>query len=422
MRGVPHSLKWLPLAVLPSLLCPSLTRADFTTHHWENHRAAPKVLQARLEAAYLLSDTNFDPDGFRYYPATFSSYQKLQTDLDATYGLSARLALFGRASWARIELKSTSRPGNSFGLTDQTLGLNFRVHQGSPDGLISAIDLQAQGDFPLYDNQTTDTEQTPRLGDQTLDGTIGAFVTGKLYRGRAGEVSLTGGGGYTYRTRDFSAALPWSIEAGFEPAAGGFGGQLGLFGVASLSTDPRGESLLTPAALTSVGTGGSYMSDAINPSLATLRGRVTYETSNGFEFFAVASSTVFGRSAPGGVLFAGGVQLSLGKSSAAKDPALMSPREYGKSNQGLVSYAFEARVLRVNDRLSMIKLDKGSAEGVATGQIFDIFRAQADRTAGEAVARAQVTSVKSDEAALTIVEYFKEVWIEEGFIAKRPLQ
>jgi len=32
-----------------------------------------------------------------------------------------------------------------------------------------------------------------------------------------------------------------------------------------------------------------------------------------------------------------------------------------------------------------------------------------------------VTSVKSDESVLKIVEYYKEKWIEQGFIVKRPL-
>ena len=56
------------------------------------------------------------------------------------------------------------------------------------------------------------------------------------------------------------------------------------------------------------------------------------------------------------------------------------------------------------------------------GQVFDIFHGPPDGRAVEAVARAQVTSVKSDEAALTIIEYFKEQNINEGFIAKRLLQ
>ena len=41
---------------------------------------------------------------------------------------------------------------------------------------------------------------------------------------------------------------------------------------------------------------------------------------------------------------------------------------------------------------------------------------------GQAVARTQVTSVRMEESALTITEYFREVWIEPGFLAKRPLQ
>ena len=56
------------------------------------------------------------------------------------------------------------------------------------------------------------------------------------------------------------------------------------------------------------------------------------------------------------------------------------------------------------------------------GQLFDIFSVKPNGQIGDAVARAKVTSVKNDEAALTITEYFKEVLINEGFIAKRLVQ
>ncbi|MCM2278759.1 MAG: hypothetical protein NDJ89_11850 [Oligoflexia bacterium] len=421
------SLLGLPLS---ALIYSGQAHADFYLHHWENHRAVPNALTLDLQAAYFESNTNFDPDGLRYIPSALSLYQRIQTDLGISYGWSPQLSFYGRAAWARIELQHTSRPGNGYGFTDQTLGANFRVFKSAREtGLLGSIDLQAQLDFPLYDNSVADANLTPHLGDQSMDATIGAFLTSNLHKSRSGILSLSGGLGYTYRTLSYSAALPWSVAASFEPnpedRQNRFGGQLAILGVASLSTDPRGSSLgLTSSAFTSPGTGGSYMSAAINPSLATLRGRLTVDATEELRFFAQGATSLFGGAAPGGTFFSGGMEFSLdgpARGDATKHSASMTPEEYGKANQGFISYAFEARVLRVNDRLNMIKLDKGSSEGVQTGQIFDIFKVNPDRSPGEAIARARVTSVKTDEAALTITEYFKEVWIEEGFIAKRPL-
>ena len=100
-------------------------------------------------------------------------------------------------------------------------------------------------------------------------------------------------------------------------------------------------------------------------------------------------------------------------------PSVDESTAYNKANQGIQDYSLEATVTKANDRLNLVKIDKGSIDGVEKGQVFDIFSVRSDGRAAEAVARAQVTSVKSDEAALTIIEYFKEKNINEGFIAKR---
>jgi hypothetical protein len=96
--------------------------------------------------------------------------------------------------------------------------------------------------------------------------------------------------------------------------------------------------------------------------------------------------------------------------------------DYTRSNQGFQNYSLDAKVLRSNDRLNLVKIDKGTNEGVDVGQIFDVFSVQADGTVGDAVARCEVANVKADQAALSVTEYYKEIWIDEGFVAKRLIQ
>jgi hypothetical protein len=110
------------------------------------------------------------------------------------------------------------------------------------------------------------------------------------------------------------------------------------------------------------------------------------------------------------------------KEPPPKDPALVVPKKYDRGNQGFVSYSLEGHVARVSDRINQLRIDKGQQQGVEVGQIFDIFVVKPDGTVGESVARCKVTSVKSDDSNLTILEYFREVWIEEGFLARRLVQ
>jgi hypothetical protein len=170
------------------------------------------------------------------------------------------------------------------------------------------------------------------------------------------------------------------------------------------------------------GTGGSFAADVINPSITTLRAQAGYGLSHDFLASVTLTQTVWGRSAPNGFSMALGVQKFFGVPAPERNRLKISAEQYGKANQGFVEYAFSAKVLRVNDRLNLVKINKGKQDGVEVGEIFDLFTPKPDGSAGEPIARAKVTAVKIDEAALSITEYFKQVWIEEGFIAKRPLQ
>jgi hypothetical protein len=104
-----------------------------------------------------------------------------------------------------------------------------------------------------------------------------------------------------------------------------------------------------------------------------------------------------------------------------KRPDQISNQDYGRGNQGFVTYGLEAKVLRANDRLNLIKIDKGLNDGVEMGQQFDIFPVLQNGKIGEPIARAQVTAVRAQEAALAVTEYFQEILIEEGYIARTPM-
>ncbi|MGC4121511.1 MAG: hypothetical protein QM765_44435 [Myxococcales bacterium] len=69
--------------------------------------------------------------------------------------------------------------------------------------------------------------------------------------------------------------------------------------------------------------------------------------------------------------------------------------------------------------MNLVKLNKGSKDGVAAEQEFDLFSMAPDGSPLAPVARAKVISVTEDEAALQITQYFKQVWIDEGFPARR---
>lgn len=402
-----------------------------------------RILSISEEVLFFGTTSNFDQNGDLVAPASFNRYLRFENQLFLTYGLSPRMTVYGGLNWAGTELQEASRSGNSYGLTDQNLGFNFELlsfentdEPPSPtspgdSNALRKIYFQTQVSVPAYNNTTSDLNQLPRLGDQSIDLTAGGFGVLRLIRSRSSEILLTGGAGYTFRTQGFSAAIPWSLSFSYTPASSpgaltrpsgygfmpGWRAALGLAGNSSLQTDTR-----HPISSGFLGSGGSQITGAINPTVMSARATVAYALEDNLLISAQVAQTLAGSSSANGFMASLGIQKLIGLSPSRKPPAEMTPEEYGKSNQGFVEYTFEAKVVKSVDRLNLVKIDKGSAQGIVKDQIFDIFSIKSDGTLGDPIARAKVISVKNNEAALSVLEYFKETWIEEGYIAKRPLQ
>lgn len=408
----------LSIATFGLLLGSKQACADFIIHHWENHRASDTSWNLGLAGGYYATTSNYDPNGNAVVPSGFGKYSRVFGEATSEYGFSPQFTAFARFAWSNVQLDSTSFPGTAFGLSDQTLGLNYRVLGKSSELL--AIDLQAQLDFPAYSNSSSLQNKIPYLGDGSADFTLGAFGTLPFLDRPFGKFLLTGGGGLTVRNSGFSSALPYLLQATYEPAHGGLFGTLGMLGFASLNTDS------TSAASRRAGSGGSNVINAINPSLATVRFQVGYQFSKTIDAIATYAQSIAGQASASGAYFSGGIRMGLNRNMSGSglpaNPTRVPPAEYGKSNRGFINYGFEAKVTAANDRLNLVKIDHGSDTGVEVGQTYDIFSTRTDGSIIESIARARVTSVKPDEAALTVTEYYKEVWINSGFIAKRPLE
>jgi hypothetical protein len=421
----------MQLAGLGSLALFSSTpaRADFFIHSWDNHHTNAKLLDVGADVMWYRTTSNFDSTGSSFEPSGLGSYQRIILDLNAIYGITSKLSIYGRLDWEMSKVDSTNTSaftGTGYGFGDQTVGLNYRIYEKPHT---AAIDLQGQIDFPTYSNTAapangTEATNAPNLGDASVDVTGGAFLTYLLADKAENDVKFIGGVGYTYRGSSFSAAVPWSAQVALQPKREGFVAQVGGFGVQSLNTDSHpNNSILLNTSSGSLGTGGSYITNAINPSQATLRGLAGWRTRDDLQFNVSVAQCVWGHEAPNGLTLAFGFQTHFGeeKDTGPQDPALQSTVKYGHSNKGYVNYGLEAKVLRANDRFQLVKIDKGLDHGVQIGDTFDIFMTNADGSVGSAVARGRVTSAKGSEAAIRIEEYFKEVWIEEGFTARRPI-
>jgi len=389
---------------------------EFYTQQWESQWTGPKAYTLEVSGHLFSTTSNFAADGTITPVSHLTSYQRIFGTVQGRVGLSSKLSLFGKLQWARAayDLSTSTVSSTAFGLADQSAGLSFRAYQDDS----FALDLQVQGDFPLYSNSSAQAAQLPFLGDGSMDLTSGAFLTLFLNDPGSRRWFLKGGAGFTYRTSQFSASIPWSASIGTETILGGVYASVGAHGFLSMKNDPNA----TTAASTrtdSNASGGSYFINAVNPSIASFRGAIGYQFTPVVGFEASTSVPIWGQAAPQGMTLGGALRFQSTPDSRS--------RNYSHSNRGLVTYRSagrdsDAKIVKTNEALRQVKIDRGSTDGVENQQTWDIFLTRKDGIPGAAVARAKVIQVDSSTATLQILEYFKEVWIEEGFVARRPIE
>lgn len=407
-RNVKIQVKLLSsIGTLAFLFSSTSAYSDFLIHHWEDHYEPTHSITLRPEVDYYNTHQNYDSQGNPTTPPGLSRFSRAETDLLGQFGLLDQLSLFGRLTWTREQLDVNSITAATYGLSDQSLGASFRALEST-----AKLDFQVQLDLPAYSNNAS--LSSPFLGDQSWDLTAGGFLNIPIAQTQSHAFLATLGTGYTFRSGSFSPQIPWTIQAQVQPKNQGFLFGLSAFGTSSLQKDPT--PTLAPLAngyLT--GTGGSFFAGGVNSAQLLIAVQGGYQFGPNSRLMIAYEQSAWGQNSPISSNLILGYHFSLGPKSPGS-------KIYAKSNQGLHEYTLDAKVLKSNDRLNLIKIDKGSQDGIAPGQLFDLFKPGADGAAAEAIARAQVTHVKTDEAALKIIEFYKEVWIDEGFIAKMLVQ
>ena len=154
----------------------------------------------------------------------------------------------------------------------------------------------------------------------------------------------------------------------------------------SLKTDP------TPYTSHSVPTStGSLIAGAVNPSLFQGLGRVGYQFRNNGFIAATAMQALAGESAPKGFAIMAELRIILdsrNRLSPSDEAGLpLPPENYHRANRGFVNYSLDAKVTGSNDRMSLVKIDKGSQDEIKVGQTFDFFTFGNRGSLGDAVAR-----------------------------------
>jgi hypothetical protein len=396
---------------------------------WQNRTGSHSGLILEPRIGFFSTSNNYDQSSTLNPTSGVITNTRLTFDVNGTYGLTDDLFLFGRLSAlsSRVSTFSGTTDRSSFGLSDQLAGFAYRL-MSADSGF--AINFQGEVSLPAYNNITAKANNALYMGDGTTDVTGGLFF--ELPLSSSHETYLEFGGGATYRTKGFSSAIPYSVLLKRDPEGSGLMLEIGAMGQTSLKTDTAtndsnlqnlSNSDRASGAGLSGSSDGSYLINGLNSSWMMAEGKVGMKTKGGQSFYAGGSVPFTGTNSPFGINLIVGAVFDLSAPVSSSNPERPKNGRIQKESRVLLTprkefqtYDLDAKVTAYNDTLFLIKIDKGKMDLVEKGQLFDVF------LENEPIARAQVSHVKDDEAALTVLEYYQDHWIETGFTVRRVVR
>ncbi len=386
---------------------------------WQNRSGTGVGLIFEPRVSLFSTSTNYDLNGTSTPLPNSVSVSQTYFDLNGTYGLTDDFFIFGRLSLLSVKVQNPGQKDlSAFGFADQLVGAAYRIVKKDSGANLS---LQFDVGLPAYQKNTALSSSSAYLGDQSVDLTFGGFAQIPIDFNSKSHLYAELGTGYTYRSKGYSSAVPISALLKRDPVNGGILFNVGVRGQISLKTDSSGSTTFGASQAlqeSNRGAGGSFLIEGINSAWLAAQGSVGYQNESRNGFALTAAIPFSGTYAPSGFQASVSGIFSFGSDDSDSKEGSSERETLHKSSLpgGSTSYDLDAKVTSVNDQLYVFKIEKGSSDGIEKGQLFDVFNQ------GNLTARARVISVKNDEAALNVLEYYQDNWIDIGHTARRIVQ
>jgi hypothetical protein len=374
--------------------------------------------QIRLGAAanYLDTTKNFDNDGNKVSLPSNTGLQSATGALFFEYGATQELTFLANLQGTYNLLTATPQNASAIQSVHTSIrdaGVDLRYQ---PSDLPVRMIFDATAELPLYSRASPDTWGTlssataPPIGEGITS--LGVQITAEvpLSPGLYASVQT----GYTTRSSGFSNFLTYGGHVKYELPRSLFA-RVGLIGQSTASEDQFANTTPIVKDRSTAAIGGSNAFNTINPSFLKAEG--TLNISFTPSFFAAA-----------------GIQFPISGKNVVQDPVYVAAfgfefggktkeSDYTHSNRGFQQYYLASKVVKANNELKQVLIDKGKGEGIRTGEFLDLFEPDSpDGNFGPTVARARVIEAGQTRSKLQILEYYKDEPIEEGFVVRRPVR
>lgn len=355
--------------------------------------------EIKTSGRYFQKSASYDVNGAKVEMQEGTDFNLIEGDMSLGYAFGEKLSAYGgvRGRQVNSENNNTGKSLSNSGLESVFAGAKYSF---------SKIDQWRFALEAIY-RQTTYSNTVYNVGEQLPDkiviGDSGVYfsllthTTFDLSKKNIFSLSV----GYTRTPGHISPEVPYRLETAFKGRKVALIG--GVEGIFSLEQD---EYTSNPETKPQMATGESSQFNSINKSFVMPYGAVHYSGSRKWSIGAKFGQIISGTSTDKGM--EGSVFLTWRSIGFKEDTRVKNTFK---------SYEVEGEVLKVSPRGNFLKIDKGLADDIEKGMVFDIFKSD---FLGENIlyATGRVFKLKATSAIIKIVRKYKNKSIEKGFVAR----
>lgn len=388
--------KFIPPLALLILSCSSLAQTSYVA---PTKTLAKGGSEINLSADYFKSSTRIGKDGEELDFLDGEGFQRMQGTFAGSYGLTDELQIsvgaLLRSQVATFAETTGEEDATAQGIESTWLKLMYAFKP------VNRLYYALEGEYRYrpYTNKefnTGDDKTELILGD---DGDSYSFGLGVTYHSPKNNF-FTVRGGYRRPGQELSDEIYYQAEAAL--AWPRFALVAGVNGVYSLGRDPNeGETRI------SLNTATTLMYHQENREWIAPYAGVNFSITPSWRVELTGSQVVSGKSTDLGTSFG----ISLVRRSEKVNPTQ-------KLDRSFKSYDIEASISKVSPKANYVVIDKGVADDIAKGMVFDFY--EFDYVGGnELLARGTVIRVQSESSIIKITSRFKaNKPLKEGTLAR----
>ena len=366
--------------------------ADFTSYYSPAEVIGKKSIEFGLDGSFFMTTGAYDDAGTLTEVDTDSSFNRLQSDIYAKYGLGTNLELHLGTKYRQNMSVSGDNELSISGFESYFIGGKYSFNSKNK----WKFALSAYIRKSLYKNSDTESNSQIILGDAGNDFKIGTHIRYKIIKHHYISGSLL----YRVPPADLSHELNYLLESSWQYDRAAF--VIGVNGVFSLQ---NGSYASDPDSRPSLKTGNTSLYNAVNKSyvkpfvgLNVFLGKITIGVNGG--------QRMFGKNTDQGYEIEFIVRFN--KRGVIEDSLKISQFK---------EYEVEATVIKLSPRGKFIKIDQGLSSDINKGMRFDIYKSNYFGK-NLLVASGIVKELGTSWTVIQLTKKYKEIKIKEGFIAR----